>query len=194
MFALAYRGAAQEASAQKTRTTVQKVSRVINSIYEQYAMEAIGVSFSPTWVPGPSATLHRTALIERTKLALTRDRLRFEMPDCADDLKWTQSTFTSGSGASPDRHILRTYKAAHASIDTLLVRNGAPVFFSPTVPSPPAQPYPFSSRAIRLMRKLSLVENGAFVPRYSIDANGNRFGWEGANANAELLYLIITMD
>ena len=41
------------------------------------------------------------------------------------------------------------------------------------------------------MRKLSLVENGAFVPRYSIDANGNRFGWEGANANAELLYLII---
>ncbi|MFO0180519.1 MAG: type II secretion system protein [bacterium] len=190
MFALAYRGAAQEASAQKTRTTVQKVSRVINSIYEQNALEPLGVSFSPNWVPASAGIPSRTARIERTKLALTRDRMRFEMPDCADDLKWTQSTFASGTGTSPDRHILRTYKMFHATIDTLLAVNGNSVVFSPNMSFPN---YPISSRAIRLMRKLSQVENGAFVPRYTIDPDDvtKKIGWEATNANAELLYLII---
>lgn len=180
MFALAYRGASQEASTQKTRTTVQKVSRVINSIYEQNALEPLGVGFSPNWMPA-AAGLPRTALIERTKLALTRDRMRFEMPDCADDLKWTQSSFTTGTGSSPDRHILKTYKRSHATIDTMLAVNGNPVVFSPNLSLPN---YPISSRAVRLMRKLSTraTSSDPFVPITD---------WEVTNANAELLYLII---
>ena len=181
MFALAYRGASQEASTQKTRTTVQKVSRVINSIYEQNALEPLGVGFSPNWVPASAGLPSRTARIERTKLALTRDRMRFEMPDCADDLKWTQSSFATGTGSSPDRHILRTYKSAHATIDTMLAVNGNPIVFSPNLSLPN---YPISSRAVRLMRKLSTraTSSDPFVPITN---------WEVTNANAELLYLII---
>jgi len=182
MFALAYRGAAQEASAQKTRTTVQKVSRVINSIYEQYAMEPLGVSFSPNWVPASAGIPSRTARIERTKLALTRDRLRFEMPDCADDLKWTQgSAFINGTSSNPDYHILRTYKRSHATIDTLLAVNGNPIVFHPNQALPN---YPLSSRAVRLMRKLST--RASMSDPYIPIPN-----WEVTNANAELLYLII---
>lgn len=186
MFALAYRGASQEASTQKTRTTVQKVSRVINSIYEQNALEPLGVGFSPNWMPFASG-MPRTALIERTKLALTRDRMRFEMPDCADDIKWTQSILSSlgvpapPSGASPDYFIDAVYRRSHSTIDTGLAVGGTPVVFRPLINQPR---YPFSTRAVRLMRKLSTraTSSDPFVPITD---------WEVTNANAELLYLII---
>jgi prepilin-type N-terminal cleavage/methylation domain-containing protein len=182
MFVLAYRGAQQESNTQKTRTTIQKISSVITSIYEEYSHEPLGVTFNPAWLLSAGA-ISRSNEIERTKLFMTRDRLRFELPDCAADLGWTHPLpAISGTPNSVDYYIEQMQKGLRGVIATR--------FNNPSTgqivygPNSPVAVYPLSNRAIRLMRKLSIRTN-ASAPFTPIP------GWELSNANAELLYLIV---
>lgn len=182
MFVLAYRGAQQESNTQKTRTTIQKISSVMTSLYEEYSHEPLGVTFNSAWQLSAGA-ISRSNEIERTKLLMTRDRLRFELPDCAADLGWIHPLpAISGSPSSVDYYIEQMQKGLRGVIATR--------FNNPSTgqivygPNAPVAFYPLSNRAIRLMRKLSIRAN-ANAPFTPIP------GWELSNANAELLYLIV---
>jgi prepilin-type N-terminal cleavage/methylation domain-containing protein len=183
MFVLAYRGAQQESNTQKTRTTLQKISSVMTSLYEEYSHEPLGVTFNSAW-PLSVGAISRSNEIERTKLFMTRERLRFELPDCAEDLRWTTSLrATGGTVTSVDFYIEETQKLSRRSITTRFVNpsTGNAIVYGP---NSPIALYPLSNRAIRLMRKLSIRAN-ASAPFTPIP------GWETSNANAELLYLIV---
>ena len=167
MFLIAYQGAAQESNAQKTRTTIQKISDILNSRMEEYSSYPL-VLKTPFGTPLPSsvtpilATDSKTLLLERARLLCLRELIAMEMPDNPDDLKWsdkwgsslTMSTFLNG---------------VPRVIPTGLAAGGSPYF----VQNKP------SSRVFGLARKLSGT-NGQPIP-----------GWQTVNANAELLYLII---
>jgi prepilin-type N-terminal cleavage/methylation domain-containing protein len=182
MFALAYRGAQVESNSQKTQSTVEKISGVLGECLEEYTSEPIGVDYPSGWyaerdIPTPPnlSLPSKSRLIQQTNLLLSRDRLRYEMPDCPDDLKWTRSkAILNGRVTTPDSHIKNTYLAFRSVIPCgLHIGRNGPLATVST---------PLSARAMRLMRKLSVLDNGVFVP---ID------GWETSNANAELLYLIV---
>ncbi|MFO0085584.1 MAG: type II secretion system protein [Pirellula sp.] len=193
MFVLAYRGAQQESNTQKTRTTIQKISSVMTSLYEEYSHEPLGVTFNPRWqltTAAIKAKITRPRGIEQTKLLMIRERLRFELPDCAEDygtpnpaISWTAPLNINVPVMSPDAYIEAVQKLARRSIITPFLEpsTGNTIIYGPNTPT--AQ-YPLSNRAIRLMRKLSIRAN-ANAPFTPIP------GWELSNANAELLYLIV---
>ncbi len=106
MLTVAYRGAQQESFTQKTRTTIQKISNILIDCVEEYSQEPLGLSVHRGFpfnagnrvgsgIP-PTAILDgfggNTSLrgdrVEQTLLLAIRDRLRFELPDNADDIKW----------------------------------------------------------------------------------------------------------
>lgn len=192
MLTVAYRGAQQESFTQKTRTTIQKISNILIDCVEEYSQEPLGLSVHRGFpfnagnrvgsgIP-PTAILDgfggNTSLrgdrVEQTLLLAIRDRLRFEFPDNADDIKWYtgRANVTGGSGADPDFFIRRHLEVFAAPLVSGLAIPAGPLGVR-------VQP---SSRAIRLLRKLSVLQGGYFVPSP---------GWETNNANAELLYLII---
>ena len=177
MFAIAYRGAQQESNTQKTRSTVEKISRIVVSAYEDYTSEPLAISYNQMWddmswmnwtfvntnpVERARSRLQR---IDRTALLYIRDRIRLEMPDHPDDIKWTRdrTNSISGNGIDPDS-IIRTVVTGCRGEIGVLVNTALP------------------TRAIRLMRKLSVIDNGYYRP--IID-------WEVTNANAELLFAIV---
>ena len=102
MFIVAFRGASQEATAQKTRSTIQKISDVLNSRMEEYSTYPIalqninppfgaitGTAFSIGAPTDPSYE-SPTLLLERARLLSLRDIIAMEMPDHPDDLLWSQ--------------------------------------------------------------------------------------------------------
>lgn len=194
LLTVAYRGAQQESFTQKTRTTIQKISNILIDCVEEYSQEPLGWNMyrgyplpPPTpnrvgsGVP-PTAGLDTSGAnntprgdrIEQSLLLAIRDRLRFEMPDHKDDIKWYQgrAVVTGATGGDPDYYIRRHLESFASPIVTGLAIPAGPLVAR-------VQP---SSRAIRLLRKLSVLQGGYFVPSP---------GWETNNANAELLYLII---
>lgn len=194
MFAIAYRGAQQESNTQKTRSTVEKISRIVVSAYEDYTSEPLGVGFNGDWDARSSAYWSpptgnpleraRTRLqrVERTALLIIRDRIRMEMPDNADDIKWTRMRTGpyTGSGIDPDSIIRQVLSQARGEI---VNDYGYP---NDPLPLPPATwavtRSALSTRAIRLVRKLSIIEGGYYRPIVN---------WELNNANAELLFAIV---
>ena len=72
MFVVAYRGAAQEANTQKTRTTIQKISDVLNSRMEEYSSYPLELKMVlpppfPSGGPLPPNTTPITPLAEQTQ-------------------------------------------------------------------------------------------------------------------------------
>ncbi len=162
MFLVAYRGAAQEATAQKTRSTIQKISEVLNSRLEEYSTYPIAlqnINAPMGAIPGNAVSLGGAAdyetptlLLERARLLSLRDIIAMEMPDHPDDLKWS----TVGNPAY--------WNTLTRPMVTGLVVGGNPVL----VKNKP------TSRVRGLVRRLSSLP-----------------GWETAFANAELLFLIV---
>lgn len=179
MFAVAYSGAQQESNAQKTRSTVEKISRIVVSAYEDYTSEPLAIDYNllwddMTWMNWTFLNTNvnerarsRIQRIDRTALLYVRDRIRLEMPDHPDDIKWTRARTNSinGSGVDPD-FIIRTVLAGSRGEISLLVSTALP------------------TRAIRLMRKLSVIDSGSSYYRPIVN-------WELTNANAELLFAIV---
>jgi prepilin-type N-terminal cleavage/methylation domain-containing protein len=179
MFAIAYRGAQQESNTQKTRSTIEKISRIVVSAYEDYTAEPLAIAYNQLWddmtwmnwtfVNTNPAERARSRIqrVDRTALLYVRDRIRLEMPDHPDDIKWTRARTNaiSGSGIDPDS-IIRTVVGGCRGEISLVVNTALP------------------TRAIRLMRKLSVIDNGSSYYRPIVD-------WEVTNANAELLFAIV---
>ena len=182
MFLVAYRGAAQEANTQKTRTTIQKISDVLNSRMEEYSSYPLVLKMVPT-PPFPSGgplppnttpitptppevPESKTLLLERARLLCLRELVAMEMPDHPDDIKWSDKWVTNQS--------------------MTVVLNSVPKIipsglFVPTmtVPQPVSVRNQPTSRVFGLARKLTSA-NGRPIP-----------GWQTVNANAELLYLVV---
>ncbi len=96
MFLVAFRGASQEASTQKTRTTIQKISEVLNARMDEYINFPISLRIAsgilpPNVVSWDTSTNGETVVLlrERARLLVLRDLIRMEMPDHPDDLKYT---------------------------------------------------------------------------------------------------------
>ncbi len=168
MFLVAYRGASQEANTQKTRTTIQKISDVLNSRMEEYSSyplvlkTPLGFPLPPNTAPITPLTESKTLLLERARLLCLRELVAMEMPDHPDDLKWSDKWVTNQS-------LTVVLNSVPKIIPTGLAIGAAAV----SVRNPP------TSRVFGLARKLS-------------NATGKPIaGWHNQNANAELLYLVI---
>jgi len=142
MFALAYRGAQQEALLQKTRTTIQKINDCIQSRLQEYETYNVPLGISAAAVPIPGAG-QRASLIERARLLMLREIMRTEMPDHPDDLKAT--TFWLSITQSPV--VIRPI--ATGLVDPIT----GPLF----VPKTPILPIGLTSRAATMFAKLSSV-------------------------------------
>ena len=179
MFLVAYRGAAQESNVQKTRTTIQKISEVLNARMEEYSSLPIALQNVDPFLPGPipgravaagSASDYETPtfLLERARLLSLRELIVLEMPDHPDDLRWSQKW-----AATANRSTLAYWNGLTKTLPTGLY-----------VPVPPASPRPVlvknkpTARTRGLVRRLSL--GNVPIPK-----------WEDLNANAELLFLIV---
>lgn len=174
MFIVAYRGAAQEATAQKTRSTIQKISDVLNSRMEEYttypiALQNVNPPFGPITgtavsigVPTDPNYESPTLLLERARLLSLRDIIAMEMPDHPDDLLWSSKWgVANNANASYWNSLTRP-------LVTGLLAGGIPV----VVKNKP------TSRVRGLVRRLS--QGNVPIPN-----------WERDFANAELLYLIV---
>jgi prepilin-type N-terminal cleavage/methylation domain-containing protein len=174
MFILAYRGASQESMTQKTRSTIQKISEVLNARMDEYENFPLtlrdnftGNAISSNVVPFGTETA--TTLRERARLMALRDIIRMEMPDHPDDLKFT--TYWRATLSPPGNFIDYLGTVLPRSINTGMVdpSYGTSVFIQNQL----------TARSRSLMTKLS---NSAGLPINE---------WDKTNANAELLYLIV---
>jgi prepilin-type N-terminal cleavage/methylation domain-containing protein len=173
MFLVAYRGAAQEATIQKTRATIQKINEVLISRMEEYASFPIAlqnINAPGGAIPGGATAMGSasdyespTLLLERARLLSLRDIISMEMPDHPDDLKWSQKWSGSANSANP-----AYWNGLTRPLATGLLVGGSPVI----VKNKP------TARVRGLVRRLSL--GTVPIP-----------GWETAFANAELLFLIV---
>ncbi|MCY2982722.1 MAG: hypothetical protein NTY15_03700, partial [Planctomycetota bacterium] len=172
MFIVAYRGASQEANSQKTRTTIQKISEVLNARMDEYVNFPIALRTSSfplppnvtSWNPSVESAV---TLKERARLLALRDLMRMEMPDHPDDLKYTPFWKTKlGFTAYP------------FSLPKTIPTGLGNTFVSP-IPGFGISA-PFTARTKALMNRLP-------VPKPASQSND----WDDFNANAELLYLIV---
>lgn len=162
LFIYAYRSARVESQNQKTRTTVEKISDVLNARLLEYENYPVPLAIPSTAVPRPVAGARpKQELVERARLIMLREIIRTEMPDHPDDLKATEFWFLQLGTTNPV--VIRP-------VATGLVNGLVDVFV------PPANVLATSttSRAVRLFSILSSVAR-----------------WDQTNANAELLFLII---
>jgi prepilin-type N-terminal cleavage/methylation domain-containing protein len=173
MFIVAYRGASQESQVLKTRSTIQKISEVLNARMDEYvnfplALRTSSIPLPPDVASWNSAMESAVTLKERARLLALRDLIRMEMPDHPDDLKYT--TFWK----------------------TKLGFTGYPVFLPKTIPTGLGNTFvspipgfgisaPFTARTTAMMNRLS----AATSPIQPLK------DWDDFNANAELLYLIV---
>lgn len=174
MFLVAYRGADQESSTQKTRSTIQKISDVLNARMEEYSSYPIVLRLATVSGQGQTVPLgatpfannnpveQKTILLERARLLCLREIIAMEMPDHPDDIKWSDKWVTAPNNI---------------------------ITFMSTVPKPlstgmsfGAVRNPVTSRVIGLARKLSVLGPNGYSPIP---------GWQNRNANAELLYLVV---
>lgn len=178
MFLVAYRGASQESNIQKTRSTVQKISEVLNARMDEYINYPIALRTATSALPpnvvswdGSKETV--SVLRERGRLLVLRDLIRMEMPDHPDDLKCTPFWLTSLGIAQ--------FNQLTQNPSTL----PRPVWTGLGTPSVPASPgfqisAPLTSRTRALISRLPKV-----IPL------GQSVGWDAFNANEELLFLIV---
>jgi len=181
LFLVAYQGAAQESNVQKTRTTVQKISEVLNARMEEYssfpiALQNVNPSLPIGPIPGkafasgvPAEFENATVLLERARLLSLREIIAMEMPDHPDDLRWSAKWSATANRSSPI-YWDRLTKPLPTGLYVQVNSAGAsePVF----VKNKP------TARIRGLVGRLS-------------SGNVPITGWEDTNANAELLFLII---
>jgi len=169
MFLVAYQGAAQESNSQKTRTTIQKISDVLNSRMEEYASYPISLQTPVGAIPGnataavPLASANfesPTILLERARLLSLRNIMALEMPDHPDDLRYSSKWPAS---ASPQIHAISLTRP----LATGLVVNGTG--------TPVNVQNKATSRVLGLIRRLGTATRP----------------WDDSNANAELLFLVV---
>lgn len=199
MFLVAYRGAAQESNIQKTRSTIQKISEVLNARMDEYASYPMSLRL-PNGSPLPAdlvswnANVDTTAVLrERARLLALRDIIRMEMPDHPDDIKYTYFWRAGRSGTDfntllelnlPGAFPTGLGDSSVASAPGYVVRNS------------------LTSRAKSIMTKLSMLENPSApnntvrVPLVILPPTGAippppPIPWDKTNANAELLFIIV---
>ncbi|MEQ1827448.1 MAG: type II secretion system protein [Pirellula sp.] len=178
MFLVAYRGAQQEASTLKTRSTLQKISEILNARMDEYAAYPVALrtpagSLLPSNVePILSNGETVSALRERARLLLVRDLIRMEMPDHPDDIKWTDywrgqktpvvhlNDLRNSASESLNRPIPTGLRTRGAAGGQFYVKNA------------------LTGRARSLMNTIAIARNDGVH-------------WDQFNANAELLYLIV---
>ncbi len=173
MFLVAYQGAALESRKQKTLATLNKLSEILNSRMEEYASYSIvlrlanGNALPSMAIPLPAnnPVETKTVLLERTRLLCLREIIAMEMPDHPDDIKWTDKWVTSANNAA-------FFNLLPKQIATGLTAGGTQFFVQNRV----------TARTRGMAKKLSNTGSSGFLPIP---------GWQNANANAELLYLII---
>ena len=173
MFLVAYRGASQESNIQKTRSTVQKISEVLNARMDEYINYPIALRNSvaalpPNMVSWDASKETVSVLRERGRLLVLRDLIRMEMPDHPDDLKYT--TFWMSSAAVSASYPTNLPHSVPTGLGT-----------TPVLASPGFQiSAPLTSRTRALIARLSKVSPVGPIDR-----------WDAFNANAELLFLIV---
>lgn len=186
MFLVAYQGAAQESNVLKTRGTIQKISEVLNARMDEYNSYPIAIR-TPFGGTIPSNAVALTAsgatvsvLRERARLLALRDLIRMEMPDHPDDIKFT-NYWRNGRNAASFQRFLEGQ--APFTTDPGLARI-IPTGMSTDSVTPPGYLVKgtLTARTKALITRLS---EGAWLPRSS------QGEWDKANANAELLYLIV---
>ena len=167
MFLVAYRGAAQESNAQKTRTTIQKISEVLNSRMEEYSSYPLVLKM-PSGFPLPSTAApisgaeSKTLLLERARLLCLRELIAMEMPDHPDDIKWSDKWVAAQTMSTVLNGVPKV-------IPTGLAVGAIPV----AVQNKP------TSRVFGIANKLCNTSGRPIT------------GWQNKNANAELLYLVV---
>ncbi len=171
MFIVAYRGAAQESSNQKTRTTIQKISEVLNARMDEYtnyplALRNPAAALPPDMVSWDATKESVSFLRERARLLVLRDLIRMEMPDHPDDLKYTTFWLSSLSITAIKQNLPRVVptglgKTAGVAIPGFQVSA------------------PLTARTKAMMSRLSKAPDLPIT------------NWDESNANAELLFLIV---
>ena len=163
LFIYAYRTARVESQNQKTRTTVEKLSDILNGRLLEYENYPVPLGIPSTAIPRPvPGARPKQELVERARLIMLREIIRTEMPDHPDDLKATEFWF--GEFGTTNPVVIRP-------VATGLVNGLTDVFVPPTNVLASST----TSRAVRLFSVLSSVAR-----------------WEQQNANAELLFLIVS--
>ena len=179
MFLVAYRGAAQESNSQKTRSTIQKISEVLNARMEEYSSLPIALQnvdpVFPGAIPGRAVAAGSAAdyesptfLLERARLLSLRELIVLEMPDHPDDLRWSQKWIATANRATP----------AYWNALTKTLPTGLYIPVTPSSSRPVFVKNRPTARVRGLVRRLS--SGNIPIPN-----------WENQNANAELLFLII---
>ncbi len=171
MFLVAYRGASQESNIQKTRSTIEKISEVLNARMDEYinypiALRNAAAALPPNMVSWDVSGKETVSILrERGRLLVLRDLIRMEMPDHPDDLKFT--TFWQSSLTGYPNNLPRL-------IPTGLGTNL-------TTANPGFQiSAPLTSRTGALIARLTDRSTGKPIDR-----------WDAFNANEELLFLIV---
>ena len=209
MFLVAYRGAAQESNIQKTRSTIQKISEVLNARMDEYASYpmalrlASGASLPANVVSWDTRTpkLDTVAVLrERARLLALRDVIRMEMPDHPDDLKYTKFWQNGRAG-----DVFNTFLELNLPGKFVTGLGDASVAPNPGYVVGNA----LTSRAKSIITKLSMPFETApgpppvtvRVPLVTLNGlpavkpadynNPNAIPWDKTNANAELLFLIV---
>jgi prepilin-type N-terminal cleavage/methylation domain-containing protein len=209
MFLVAYRGAAQESNIQKTRSTIQKISEVLNARMDEYASYpmalrlASGASLPANVVSWDTRTpmLDTVAVLrERARLLALRDVIRMEMPDHPDDLKYTKFWQNGRAG-----DVFNTFLELNLPGKFVTGLGDASVAPNPGYVVGNA----LTSRAKSIITKLSMPFETApgpppvtvRVPLVTLNGlpavkpadynNPSAIPWDKTNANAELLFLIV---
>ena len=186
MFLVAYQGAAQESQVLKTRSTIQKISEVLDSRMDEYNNYPIAIR-TPLGGSIPSGAIALTTtgttiavLRERARLLALRDLIRMEMPDHPDDIKFTNYWRDGRTVANFQKFLegevpFTTFPGLAKIVPTGMSIDAStmPSFFVKNT---------LTARTKALMTRLS---EGAWTPRSS------QGQWDQENANAELLYLIV---
>ena len=175
MFLVAYQGASQESNIQKTRSTIQKISEVLNARMDEYinypiALRNATAALPPNMVSWDGTRETVSVLRERGRLLVLRDLIRMEMPDHPDDLKYTTFWMSSLSGPALAQYPSNLPRFVPTGLGT-----------PPTFVSPGFQiSAPLTSRTRALIARLSKASPVGPIDR-----------WDESNANAELLFLIV---
>ena len=210
MFLVAYRGAAQESNIQKTRSTIQKISEVLNARMDEYASYpmalrlASGASLPANVVSWDTRNpiLDTVAVLrERARLLALRDVIRMEMPDHPDDIKYTYFWWesTKAQWNTP------AYSESYSPFLELALPGAFPSGLGDASLSPNPGYFiknPLTSRAKSIVTKLSTASGSSRVPLVIADGVPFPYGpntvlpvnaipWDKTNANAELLFLIV---
>lgn len=192
MFLVAYRGAAQESNIQKTRSTIQKISEVLNARLDEYASYPMALRLAdgsslPANVVSWNATQDTVAVLkERARLLALRDIIRMEMPDHPDDIKYTPFWRGARSGSAFNTFLELNLPGSFPS--------GLGDLNVPAVPGYVVK-NALTSQAKSIMTKLSMVSGSERIPLATLNGVPSlaptAIPWDKTNANAELLFLIV---